>query len=283
MRKVSKERVVSIKETDEKTILKMVHKNALDIAKDFDNYCKKNNLKYYMIGGTFLGSIRHKGFIPWDDDMDIAMPREDYEEFLKKYPQDKYLILNYKTHPEYKYYISKLCSKKYVIKEKTGNTVNLFVDIFPIDGMPNNKLLKKIHCLRILYHRMKLSFFYNDTIDKNKKRKFYEKILIVLATRIPFKKLINPSKEKYKIDKLLMKYSFYKSNYSGTIMGAYREREIVKTKLFGQPTLYKFEDTKLYGPERFDEYLTHIYGDYMSLPPKEKQICGHIDEIYIKE
>lgn len=269
----------SKREKNNEEVLNIIHKNILEIAKDFHNYCQKNKLTYYIIGGTFLGAIRHKGFIPWDDDMDIAMPREDYEKFLKDFPQDKYLILNYKTNKDYKYYISKLCSKEYMIKEKTGNQVNLFVDIFPIDGMPKNKVAKKIHCLKILYHRMKLSFYYNDTIDKNKKRKLYEKILIFIAEKIPFKKIINPSREKAKIDKLLMKNSFYNSFYSGTIMGAYREREIVETRLFGKPELYTFEDTKFYGPEKSDEYLTHIYGDYMKLPSKEKQICNHIDSI----
>jgi len=262
-------------------VLDIIHEKNNAMAKIFHDYCQKENLTYYIIGGTFLGSIRHKGFIPWDDDMDIAMPREDYEKFLNEFPQKEYFILNYKTHPDYKYYISKLCSRDYIIKEKTGNEVNLFIDIFPIDGMPDNKFKRKIHCLRILYHRMKLSFYYNDTIDKEKKRKLYEKVLIFFATKIPFKKLINPSKEKSKIDKLLMKNSFYKSKYSGTIMGAYREREIVETRLFGKPCLYQFEDMKLYGPEKYDEYLTHIYGDYMKIP-KDVDRTSHCEElIYI--
>ena len=141
-----------MKEVSKNDIIKTIQENLLPIAKDFHNYCKKEKLNYYIIGGTFLGAIRHKGFIPWDDDIDIAMPRKDYEKFLKDYPQKKYFILNYKTNPEYKYYISKLCSKDYIIKEKTGNEVNLFIDIFPIDGTPNNKILKKIHCLRVMYH-----------------------------------------------------------------------------------------------------------------------------------
>ena len=267
-----------MKEVSKDNTIKTIQDNILPIAKDFHKYCEKEKLRYYIIGGTFLGSIRHKGFIPWDDDIDIAMPRKDYEKFLKEYPQKKYFILNYKTNPEYKYYISKLCSRDYIIKEKTGNEVNLFIDIFPIDGMPNNKVFKKIHCLRILYHRMKLSFYYNDTIDKSKKRKAYEKILIFLATRIPFKKLINPSKEKRKIDKLLMQNKVENSKYSGTIMGAYREREIVETELFGEPTLYNFEDTKFYGPEKYDEYLTHMYGEYMKIP-KSVDRTSHCSEL----
>lgn len=256
-----------------KEVIEEIHKEDLELVKFFIEICNKNNLKYYIIGGTLLGAIRHRGFIPWDDDMDLAMPREDYEQFLQIMNENKgkYKIFNYKKDKEYKYYISRLCNTDFEIEEITGNITNLFIDIFPIDGMPNNSILRKIHAIRILYHRVKLSFYYNDTIDKTRKRKFYEKILIKLATTIPFKKIINPLKEKNKIDKLLNKYSFYNKKYAGTIMGAYRTREIVPTVFFGKPTAYEFEDIQLYGPEMYDEYLTHMYGKYMKLPKKEEQ------------
>ena len=252
-------------------ILENIHKQDLKIARKFAEFCDNNNLKYYIIGGTFLGAIRHKGFIPWDDDMDIAMPREDYEKMLNLFPNEnsEYKLLNYKIDENYKYYITRICNPEYIVIEKSGNRSNLFIDIFPIDGMPSNKYIRKIHCMRILYHRMKLSFYYNDTIDMNAKRKLYEKILIRFAKTIPFNKIINPTKEKEKIDKLLKKHSFYNCKYSGTIMGAYREREIVPTCFFGTPQKYDFEKEKLYGPEKFDDYLTHIYGDYMKIPKKE--------------
>ena len=262
--------------------INLIHEELLKIAKDFHRFCEDHNYKYYIIGGTFIGAIRHKGFIPWDDDMDIAMPREDYEKFLATYTSDKYDIITYRSGKEYKYYLPKLYNDKYIVKEKTGNITNLFIDIFPIDGMPNNKILRRIHILRILYRRMKLSFYYNDTIDMEKKRKTYEKILIKLAKSIPFKRLIDPIKEKDKIDKMLKANHMNDCEYSGTIMGAYRAREIVETKWFGKPTLYDFEDTKLYGPEYYDEYLTHMYGDYMALPSKDKQTihCVELKSVY---
>lgn len=252
----------------------IIHEKDLEITKEIANFCETNNISYYIIGGTFLGAIRHKGFIPWDDDVDIAMPREDYEKFIELFHKNtatKYKVLNYKLDKNYKYYISRVCNFEYKVIENTGNTTNLFVDIFPIDGFPNNKILRKIHSLRVLYHRMKISFYYNDTIDMKAKRKKYEKILIKLARTIPFNKVINPYKEKQKIDKILKKYSFYKCKYSGTIMGAYREREIVPTHYFGKPTKYLFEDINLYGPEKYDLYLKHMYGDYMKLPKEEER------------
>ena len=256
---------------EENNVIKIIHEKDMEIVEYFIDICEKNNLTYYIIGGTFLGAIRHKGFIPWDDDVDIAMPREDYEKFLKLSQQDEfeYQVFNYKFDEEYKYYITRLCNPEYEIEEVSGNITKLFIDIFPIDGMPSNKIVKKFHVLKILYHRMKLSFYYNKTIDLKSKRNLLEKILIIIAKKIPFYKIIDPTKEKKKIDRLLKRYSFYTSKYSGTIMGAYREREIVPTDMFGKPTLYNFENIKLYGPEKYDEYLTHMYGDYMKLPKVE--------------
>lgn len=266
---------------DSNSTIQIVHRELLEMAKDYHSFCEKNNLQYYMIGGSLLGAIRHKGFIPWDDDMDLAMPRDDFERFLKSYPQEKYKIVTYESGIDYKYYLPKLIYDKYEIKEKTGNLTNLFIDIFPIDGMPDNSLLRKLRMYDVLFHRMKISFYYNDTIDMEKNRKLYEKILISAAKRMPFKRIINPIKEKRKIDKLLKKCDMNESAFSGTIMGAYRAREIVETKLFGKPTLYDFEDTKLYGPEFYDEYLTHMYGDYMKIPDKDHQTI-HYDEVVEK-
>lgn len=266
---------------DNNSTIHLIHNELLKMVKDLHRYCEQNDLKYYIIGGSFLGAIRHKGFIPWDDDIDIAMPRADFERFLAAYPQKQYKIITYESGVDYKYYLPKLIYDKYEIKEKTGNITNLFIDIFPIDGMPDNPLLRMLRINKILFHRMKISFYYNDTIDMEKNRKLYEKILINIAKKIPFKEIIDPIKEKRKIDKLLKKNDMSASKLSGTIMGAYRAREIVETKLFGRPTLYDFEDTKLYGPEYYDEYLTHIYGDYMKIPDKDHQTI-HYAEIVEK-
>lgn len=264
----------------EDEIIDLIHQEDLKIFKFFQKICNENNLKYYAIGGTFLGTIRHKGFIPWDDDMDIAMPRKDYDKFIEIFKENNYefKLYNYKLTPEYKFYISRLCNPKYKMTEISGYETELFIDIFPIDGMPSNKFIRNIHYIRIFYHKLMLSFYYNDTIDMNMKRKPYEKILIKIAKMNLFKKFINPNKQKDKIDKLLKMYSFQTAKYSGTIMGTYKTKEIVETELFGKATLYPFEDTFIYGPEKYDEYLTHMYGSYMKLP-KEEDRRIHCKEI----
>lgn len=257
-----------------------IHTEDLKIFKEFEKICKKHNLKYYAIGGTFLGAIRHKGFIPWDDDMDIAMPRKDFNKLMEiandELPKNMKLI-NFKNDSSYRYYLPRIVNLDTEIVELRNNKkVNLFIDIFPIDGTPNNYILRKIYYFRILLNRMLISYYYIDEIDKCRKRTKFEKFLIFIGKILPTKKIINPRKKLYKIDKLLQKNSYEKSKNVGTIMGAYRTKEIVPKEYFGIPTLYTFENKKIYGPEKYDLYLTHMYGDYMT-PPKNKYTNQHTD------
>ena len=250
-----------------------IQKIDFDMMKEFLKICKKHKLTYYIIGGTLLGAIRHKGFIPWDDDMDIAMPREDYEKFLEIAPKELPLdleLITFKNNLKYRYYLPRIINKKYEIVEKryekTSEKSNVFIDIFPIDGSPNNKLLRQVFYLRVMFHRLLVSWYYIDTIEPDKKRNNLDKILILLGKILPLKKLIRPKQELKKIDNMLKKYSIKTSNYIGTIMGAYRTGEMVPKNYFGNPTEYEFESVKLYGPEKYHQYLTHIYGNYMKEP-----------------
>ena len=243
----------------------------LEILKEVIRICEKIKTKYYVIGGTFLGAVRHKGFIPWDDDIDIAMPREDYEKFLEAANTElnsKYKVLNYRTDPDFHYCITRLVDTTKEVIEKRDRTKKSFVaiDIFPIDGTPNNKILRKLYYFNIMKHRAILSLCYKENIDKERKRKKSEKILIAILTKIPFNKIFSARKEKIIIDKKLSKQDIKKSNNIGTIMGAYRTREIVPKEYFGKGAYYDFEDIKVMGPEMYDEYLTHMYGDYMTIP-----------------
>jgi lipopolysaccharide cholinephosphotransferase len=250
----------------------------LKIVINFKEICDKYDLKYYIIGGTLLGAIRHKGFIPWDDDIDLAMPRVDYEKFLELAEEElnpSYKINNFKTNPKYQYYITRIIDENNpIIEKRIGNdTKNAFVsiDIFPIDGAPNSRLLRKIYYTKVMYHRALMSLCYRDSIDKERKRSRGEKMILSILEKIPFEKLLNPNKQKKIIDSILKKQKISNSNNIGTIMGAYRTREIVPKFYFGEGKNYQFQDIYLNGPEFYDEYLTHMYGDYMVLPPKKER------------
>lgn len=250
----------------------------LEIVKEVVRICEKYNLIYYMIGGTFLGAIRHKGFIPWDDDIDLAMPREDYEKFLsvaEKELNSNLQLVNFKTDSLYQYYITRIRDiDTKVVETRIGNDykyTHASIDIFPIDGTPNNKFMRKIYYFRVLTHRALMSLCYKDSIDRERKRSKKEKLLLAIMEKIPVNKFTTPYKQKMKIDKLLKKQKVSDSDMIGTIMGAYRTREIVPKSYFGKGKFYEFEGIMLRGPELYHEYLTHMYGDYMKLPPEESR------------
>lgn len=254
----------------------------LDILKEFIKVCEKNNLTYYAIGGTLLGAVRHKGFIPWDDDIDIAMPREDYEMFISIYNKtlpDNY-ILRIFANDEHSNLITWLIDSNYILNKKEnlyrGESQYPFIDIFSIDGMPNNKFMRNWTIFRVLLARMKIALYYKESIDQTKKRKWWEKIVINLFNKLPTKRMINREKEYQKIERILKKNTMQESCFSGTILGAYRGREIVPSSYWGKNKKIQFEDIQINVPEETDKYLTHMYGDYMKLPP-ENQRRSHID------
>ncbi|MTB65138.1 LicD family protein [Streptococcus sp. zg-86] len=265
--------------------IEKLHEVDLAIVKKVIAIFEKYELSYFMLGGTMLGAIRHSGFIPWDDDIDLGMPREDYERFLKIAEQElpEHLqIVHYKNTPSYQYYITRVQDTNVkVVEERIGNESKFTfasIDIFPIDGTPNNSLLRKIYYFRVLMHRVFMSLHYKDSIDRHRKRGLVERIFLWGMEKIPFEKIIDPYKEKEKIDRLLSRQKIEDSKYIGNIMGAYRTREIVPKEWYGQGTKYTFEDIELIGFDRYHEYLTFTYGDYMKLPPVESRKTHYILE-----
>lgn len=259
------------------TDLQKIQEIDIQILKDVVSVLKKYNLKYYMIGGTLLGAVRHQGFIPWDDDMDIAMPRGDYEIFLDQFGEElpnNLRLKNFKLDKQYKYYITRVSNMNYKVKELRNQTkaesTNISIDIFPIDGTPNNKILRMIYFFRIMFYRALISLVQKDNIDLERKRNFFEKTLIFFGTHINLKKILSANKLQYKIDKMLKAQSA-NSAYAGTIMGAYRTREIVPRDFFGAGKYFQFGNEYFCGPSKYDAYLKHMYGNYMKLPSKEQR------------
>lgn len=259
----------------------------LEILIEVDRICKESNINFFMIGGTLLGSIRNKGFIPWDDDIDIAMNREDYDKFLalsSNVLDSKYKIINFKTDENYHYYITRVANKKTKVVEIRNKNLNettfASIDIFPIDGTPNNYFLRNVYYFRIMYRRALMALCYKKNIDQTRKRGFFEKLLLKIVLLLPIDKIFSPYIQKIKIDNLLKKQKVENSQNIGTIMGAYRIKEIVPKSFFGEGKLYEFEGYYFNGPEKADEYLTHMYGDYMT-PPAENDRKTHYEVIDI--
>lgn len=270
--------------------IKIIQDKILSILKEFISICKDNNLTYYALGGTLLGAVRHKGFIPWDDDIDIGMPREDYEKFKKiasNALSDNYKFLSEDTS-NYKKAFSVIRDDSTKIIMNYSNEEqeeSLWIDIFPLDGMPSNPLKKKYHSYRYLYTRMmvQLSQFNSLVNQKKENRPWFEKVIIRIANVVKIEKVVSFSWAQKKYLQTIKKYSF-NEGFAGNYTGAYKLREIVPSDYFGQPVLLQFEDLKLSCPHKFREYLTAIYGaDYMQLPPEEKRVFHHYEIISLGE
>lgn len=271
----------------ELTVLRKVQLMELDIFKKIVKICEDNKLTYYISGGTYLGAVRHKGFIPWDDDMDVAMPRKDYLEFIKiassVLKNDLYLV-HYsicKTNLQH----AQICNRTKHLREKNSmveKTVDVFVDIFPLDGIPNGKIAQKIHKMKLLYYRMMYVYsVFDEYVSVNKlNRPLHEKILIAFGkTGIP-QKLLNRETRIQKFDKCVSKYDFYKSKYVLNFSGRYKFKSIFdREKIYADGRMYEFEGEQFNGPYDFDFYLKQIYGDYMKLPPENQRNWHEIEVI----
>ena len=260
----------------------------LDILIKITDFCEENQIIYYISGGTYLGAVRHKGFIPWDDDVDIAMPREDYERFIVLFPEvlknEKIELITYKNPQDsFYYYPTKVVNDEIKMQykgSKNEKTMFAWVDIFPLDGMPSNIIKSKFHQLNLLVKRalFKLSCFDDVVNIKDENRPVVEKILVWIGKNANFGKLFDPMKRLDAIDRTLKKYPADKSDFYVNFMGAYRFKSIFNKKVYGKGDFYDFEGFKLHGPEYYDEYLRQIYGEYMELPP-EAQKNKHQTEI----
>lgn len=256
----------------------------LEILKEVIRISDENNLTYYIIGGSLIGVLRHKGFIPWDDDIDIGMPRSDYEKFIeicKKDINGQYAIIDNSTDPKWFFNFAQIVNKKIKIKIETTENPrisNPWVDLFPIDGLPSDKKKRKRHFRKILHYRylIQLANIENQVDQSRKDRPLRERLILKIFSTFKIKKFINSKNILRKMKIALKTYDFYQSEYAGNLLGRYREKEVVPKNYFGKPKKLPFEEIMVNVPEKYHELQTHLYGDYMSLPPKEKQVTHSI-------
>lgn len=237
--------------------LEDIHSVQLDILKRVDEYCTNNNLRYSLGGGTLLGAVRHHGFIPWDDDVDIMLPRPDYEclrDNICNHYKDLGIFGDSDINPQYTYF--KLFSKKTHLVEG-DDEYGVFIDVFPIDGFPSQNravykfLLDNYILSRLLQYK-----------DSNNIRIFFLK---PMSFFLPSFKNI-----RRKIKKLYMSNDFDKSKLATVMMGSYGIAEIMRTIVYNNYCKLEFEGLMLSCIKHYDLYLTQHYGDYMQLPPLKK-------------
>ncbi|AIZ80231.1 LicD family protein [Actinobacillus equuli] len=267
--------------------IKLIQYKELNILREFIRICEKYNLTYYVLGGTLLGAVRHKGFIPWDDDIDIGMPRKDYNKLMELKPSEfnsPYKLVNERNTPNFTKAFMNLQDSSTKILMKYSNIPHeesLWIDIFPIDGLPKNPIKKWLHEKNYLFSRMlvQLSQF-NKIVNQNKSdRPFIEKLIIKLASILNTEKLLRyETCQKYYVS-VISKYDM-SEYYAGNYTGAYKLKELVPADYFGHGVLLPFETIQVKVPSKYKEYLEAIYGrNYMQLPPENSRVPHQYDVI----
>ena len=257
--------------------LRKVQQTLLEIAKEIKRVCEENDIRYFLYRGTFLGAVRHQGFIPWDDDMDFAMLREDYDKFCRIAPEklgEKFVFQNWHTDEKYALPFGKVRKRGTLYVESKCAQLEengLYIDIYPLDFAPEAEADRAALAKKLLHlFRVKLM--------KSRYTPWKEEEKTILIKRLGYTAYQAASlftTQKKLID--TYEAAFRAAGESGTL---YEQSALPTTyyfdrKFYEESAMYPFEDTFFPGPKDYDTVLRNLYDDYMTLPPEDKRENRH--------
>lgn len=265
----------------EVTDLNVMQRMLVNLFRDFHNICEEYHLRYNMFGGTMLGAVRHKGMIPWDNDIDVTMPRPDYKKLISIVRENYSSIFKVYSYPDkdYAYPFGKFSLKDSILEEhfREKFRMGLYIDIFPVDGYPTNNEDSYFMALK------RLKYMRAHNISKIalseiswKKILFPIKVLIILSCRIvPVGFYIRREIA------LAERYSYESSEFVLLQGAGWNKKGKLERRVYEDRALYDFEDMQAWGIRDYDGHLTRLYGDYMKMPPEEKRIPNHNIRLFV--
>lgn len=247
----------------------------IEILQEFMEVCDSLNLRWYVAYGTALGVIRHKGFIPWDDDVDVVMPRKDYDIFCEKAKTllpDNYFVQTLETEEEYYQPFAKLRKSDTTFWEKGTEKDNInhgiYIDIFPLDGYPTNFLAEKLFMIkRIIYN----NFLYQG--GRANELSGYRKWLVIFYKL--FFGTMTKKEAALKKDILARRIPYSEGKLVSCLVADTPKDEAVPSEVYGVGREEPFEHIKCLVPDKCEVYLEHLFGDYMQFPPEDKRVPLH--------
>lgn len=260
-----------------------LRKIQMDILSYVDKTCREHNIHYSMSGGTLIGAVRHKGFIPWDDDIDIMLTRDDYNRLISAIQEKfsngerRYKVLTHDIDNDFKFPYAKVVDESTLVIEDVKGCKNfgVFIDIFPIDFIPEGKCSTLFAKQRILYYLLNIK-----RLKWEKGRSFIKNCFISLSQF--FLLPLSDDMIIRKMEKVAKNASKTQTNRMSSLVWGYGKKEIVPSSIHTIHIDLPFEDRNYMAIKDYDIYLTNLFGDYMQLPPKEKQVSHHGFKAYWK-
>lgn len=258
-----------------------IKKTEAEILEYFAQFCRKENIRFFLSNGTLLGAVKYGGFIPWDDDVDVLVPRQDYDRLISIFEDsEKYRLFSHERNPSFRFPFAKLCDMTTRKEEPfvdNGMALGLDIDIFPLDAWPENEgdakvLLRRIRgSIRVL-NFAKLQFNHG----KSQIRTIVKYVCIAGA------KMVGTERPLHRIDRLRKSVKAGSAaRHAGCVTWpVYGEREILPSELFAQTLEVTFEGKKYPAPIGYDAYLRSLYGNYEADPPEEEQCTHHSFKAY---